>query len=49
MGFWLLYLRDLGLLGPVSDHALKKYCHAAHSQIQNKGFLADENQDPIFI
>ena len=28
---------------------LKEYCHAAHSQTQNKSFLSDENQHPIFI
>ena len=28
---------------------LKEYCDAAHSQTQNKDFLSDENQHPIFI
>ena len=28
---------------------LKEYCHAAHSQTQNKGFLSDENQHPQFL
>ena len=28
---------------------LKEYCHAAHSQTQNKGFLSYENQHPIII
>ena len=31
----------------VNHFNLKEYCHAAHSQTQNKGFLSDENQHPI--
>ena len=34
---------------PLCAMILKEYCHAAHSQTQNKGFLSGEDQHPIFI
>ena len=33
----------------VKHYQLKEYCRADHSQRQNKGFLSDVNQNPIFI
>ena len=40
---------DFSSLERLAKTELKEYCHASHWQTQNKGFLSDENQHPIFI
>ena len=45
---WLLNNARISLILSWHRH-LEEYCHAAHSQTQNKGFLADESQHAIFI
>ena len=47
----ILYIQEhlMTKWGITERIVLKEYCYAAHSQTQNKSFLSDENQHPIFI